>query len=292
MPLIFLCYRRSDTGGVAGRLYDRLLQEYTDEEVFRDIDDIPGGANFVAASERALENAQAFVALVGKDWLNVTSKTGKPRLAKPSDRVRIEVEMAIRLEVPILPVLVDGAEMPASDDLPESMSNFAFFNARHLDAHSFDHHVDEIMRSLEQLAGPGGAGPAPGTSGNTGTGEDTETGSGTETGRDTAEVTELANLIPGMWQLQIQYPNGFVGQASAQFLPNGQFVVQGVAGQTFEIQGLWQIDPMGSLQLSGQQTDGFNVLPYESVFQFTSTGQQQMQGSASTGEQTTWTRVG
>jgi hypothetical protein len=68
--------------------------------------------------------------------------------------------------------------------------------------------------------------------------------------------------------------------------------VQGVAGQTFEIQGLWQIDPMGSLQLSGQQTDGFNVLPYESVFQFTSTGQQQMQGSASTGEQTTWTRVG
>jgi hypothetical protein len=281
MPLIFLCYRRSDTGGVAGRLYDRLLTEYTDEEVFRDIDDIPGGANFVAASEKALAGAKVFIALVGKDWLDVKGRSGERRLAKPSDRVRVEVEMALRLEVPILPVLVDGAEMPGSDDLPDSMASFAFYNARHLDAHSFDHHSQRILQEVNRIVGRPvqevGTKPPPDTES-----EPTPPAAG----------APLNQLLLGMWQLQIQYPNGFVGQASAQFLPTGQFVVQGVAGQAFEIQGIWQVDPMGSLALNGQQTDGFNVLPYQAVFQFTSTSQNQLQAAANTGEQGSWTRVG
>lgn len=276
MPLIFLCYRRSDTGGVAGRLYDRLLTEYTDDDVFRDIDDIPGGANFVAASEKALAGAKVFIALVGTDWLDVKGKSGERRLAKPSDRVRVEVEMALRLEVPILPVLVDGAEMPTSDDLPDSMASFAFYNARHLDAHSFDHHSQRILQEVNRIVGR----------------EVHETGTDPPSGPEGDPTPPSDQLLLGMWQLQIQYPNGFIGQASAQFLPTGQFVVQGLAGQAFEIQGMWQLDPMGSLVLNGQQTDGFNVLPYQAVFQFTSTSQNQLQAAANTGEQVSWTRIG
>ena len=59
MPRIFLSYRREDAAGHAGRLYDRLTQNFGDESVFRDIDTIAPGTDFVDHIEKAIAQAES-----------------------------------------------------------------------------------------------------------------------------------------------------------------------------------------------------------------------------------------
>jgi hypothetical protein len=51
---IFLSYRRDDSGGYAGRLYDRLSQHFGRSNLFMDIDTIALGLDFVEAIEEAV----------------------------------------------------------------------------------------------------------------------------------------------------------------------------------------------------------------------------------------------
>ena len=72
MARIFISYRRDDSGGWAGRLYDRLSQHFGRENVFMDIDTIEPGLDFVAVIEQAVGSCDALVALIGRQWLTIT----------------------------------------------------------------------------------------------------------------------------------------------------------------------------------------------------------------------------
>src|SRR6187549_2559022 len=102
MPRVFICYRREDSGGYAGRIYDRLKDRLGGENVFRDIDSIGLGEDFVKVVEKTIASCDAFVAIVGKRWLDVD------RLKNRNDFVRLELETAIAEGIKIFPVLVDG----------------------------------------------------------------------------------------------------------------------------------------------------------------------------------------
>jgi uncharacterized protein (TIGR02594 family) len=149
-PKIFISYRRDDVGGVAGRLHDALTKCFGHSEVFRDIDDIPGGANFVALIEQALRSCQTLVVLIGKCWVTIQDESGR-RLDNTQDHVRLEIVNALKLNIPIIPVLVQGATMPRPQDLPEDLQPLAQWNAIELSETRWAYDVGQLVKRLRQL---------------------------------------------------------------------------------------------------------------------------------------------
>src|SRR4051812_26727912 len=108
MPMIFLSYRRTDAPGHAGRLYDRLVDRFGDDCVFRDLDTLEPGADFVEVIEETVARCDALLAVIGRDWLTPTAP-GKRRIDDPLDWVRLEITHALDRRIRVVPVLVHGA---------------------------------------------------------------------------------------------------------------------------------------------------------------------------------------
>src|SRR5215470_8309898 len=128
MPKILISYRRSDTAGVAGRIFDRLVARYGHESIFMDVDHIPFGIDFRDHIRDSLLTGDVLLAIVGTRWLG--QRTGeRARMHDPNDPVRVEIETALGQGLPLIPVLVEGAAMPTPDELPEALAKFAYLNA-------------------------------------------------------------------------------------------------------------------------------------------------------------------
>ena len=130
MKDIFLSYRRSDSRETTGRIYDSLIESFGDDAVFRDIDSIPiTNMRFSDFLEGALAETQVVLVIIGPTWTSVTNEQGVRRLHAANDSVRMEVETALRMGKPVVPVLVGNAELPRSDELPPSLSELTLRNA-------------------------------------------------------------------------------------------------------------------------------------------------------------------
>lgn len=123
---VFVSYRRSDSGGYAGRLYDYLLKCLGKRGVFRDVDAIGAGEHFEQAIDTALASCDVLLAVIGPDWLTAESNAGDRRLHDSRDYVRAEIRSALRRPgTRVVPVAVGGATMPGSSDLPEDIRDLA-----------------------------------------------------------------------------------------------------------------------------------------------------------------------
>jgi Tol biopolymer transport system component len=149
---IFISYRREDSAGQAGRLYDRLSARFGRDRVFMDVDSIGAGRDFTQEIERAIGSSEAFIVIIGRDWLTV-SDGGQPRLNNPRDYVRIEVETALTQPVTVIPVLVRNSSMPRQDELPEPLALLSTRNAVEVRDKEFDYDVDRVIGRLEDLLG-------------------------------------------------------------------------------------------------------------------------------------------
>lgn len=145
---VFLSYRRSDSAGHAGRLLDALERQFGDEGVFQDIEAIAPGTDFVVEIERALARSDALVVLIGSDWLEARTPEGERRLERPDDFVRIELATALRRGLRVLPVLVDGATMPADSRLPGDLAPLARIQAIELSETRWDFDVGRLVTAL------------------------------------------------------------------------------------------------------------------------------------------------
>src|SRR3954468_4125021 len=123
---VFLSYRRSDTQGTTGRIFDILARRYGDKRVFMDVDDIPFGVDFREHIRKELSQCGILLAIIGPRWFGESEHR---RIHDEDDFVRIEVETALQSGVWVVPVLVDGAAMPQADQLPESLRDLVFLNA-------------------------------------------------------------------------------------------------------------------------------------------------------------------
>ncbi|WP_051242988.1 toll/interleukin-1 receptor domain-containing protein [Azohydromonas australica] len=123
MSDVFISYRRQDSPAATGRLADRLYAAFGADRVFLDVGDIVPGANFVQALEHALAGATVVLALVGPGWLRAAANNGR-RLDDPDDFVRREIELALAHGKPVIPILLDGAQMPKAQELPPSLQDF------------------------------------------------------------------------------------------------------------------------------------------------------------------------
>ncbi|MBE9069308.1 toll/interleukin-1 receptor domain-containing protein [Leptolyngbya cf. ectocarpi LEGE 11479] len=126
---IFISYRRSDSIAEAGRVYDKLVEAFGSERIFKDVDNIPYGADFVEYLDQAVARCDVLIALMGRSWLTVTDSHGKRRLDDPNDFVRIEIASALKRDILVLPVLIGGATMPGPSDLPDDLQSLARRNA-------------------------------------------------------------------------------------------------------------------------------------------------------------------
>jgi TIR domain/WD40-like Beta Propeller Repeat len=150
---VILNYRREDSSGHAGRLYDALAERFGPEHVFMDIDTIEPGVDFSQVIERAVGSADAFLALIGQRWVSASDAKGNRRLDNPDDFVRVEIEAALRREdVRVIPVLVQEADMPSSEELPRSLAPFARRNALGIRDVSWRYDVDRLIQTLEKVA--------------------------------------------------------------------------------------------------------------------------------------------
>jgi hypothetical protein len=152
MAEIFLSYRRRDSQSATGRLADDLEAHFGDDRVFRD-HEIGAGDDFVAAIRRSVESSTVVLAVVGPRWLAMTDDQGRRRLDDPDDFVRLEIELALAARVAVVPVLVEGATMPAAAELPPSIAAFARCQAVELSDKRWRFDVDTLIESLQARFG-------------------------------------------------------------------------------------------------------------------------------------------
>jgi hypothetical protein len=106
---IFISYRREESRWSARSLHDRLCRDFDPNQIFMDIDAIALGEDFVKAIETTVAKCDVLIALIGNNWLNSKDDHGGRRLDNPGDFVRMEVGAALKREIRVIPVLVDGA---------------------------------------------------------------------------------------------------------------------------------------------------------------------------------------
>ena len=128
MKEVFICYRRADSEVVTGRIYDDIAGVIGEEHVFKDVHAIPAGEDFRAVIESALSEAKCVIAVIGKNWLQEDVE-GVSRINRDDDYVRAEIQTALEKNIPIIPVLVEGSEMPSPDSLEGDLKEVAFLNA-------------------------------------------------------------------------------------------------------------------------------------------------------------------
>ena len=150
MSGVFISYRRDDSSGYAGRLFDILSVHFGKENTYMDLDTIQGGDNYATVIENKVGQCDALLAVIGDKWLTCTGVDGSRRLDSAHDYVRMEIAKALERGVRVIPVLVGGAKMPHQPDLPEDLRPFALHQAMDLrDAH-FHTDADLLMDVLKK----------------------------------------------------------------------------------------------------------------------------------------------
>ena len=133
---VFISYRRRDCQAEATTIY-LTLSQLQNTSVFFDVESIAPGEDFAAAIEREVRAADVVLVLIGNDWLNLPAPDGTRRIDNPSDHVHREVALSLELarsedRPSVIPVLVEGVEMPPETLLPEPLRGLTLLNALHV----------------------------------------------------------------------------------------------------------------------------------------------------------------
>ena len=147
---IFINYRREDSAGHAGRLFDALSSHFAGR-LFMDVDTLDPGVDFVEAIEQAVGSCEVLIVVIGREWLTVEDKAGRRRLDDPGDFVRLEVESALARKIRVIPVLVQDAPMPRAEELPASLAKLARRNAIELSDARWAYDADRLARTIQEI---------------------------------------------------------------------------------------------------------------------------------------------
>jgi formylglycine-generating enzyme required for sulfatase activity len=146
---VFISYRRDDSAGHAGRVHDRLEREFGADLLFMDVDAIPLGVNVIKILRNEVAKCDVLLALIGPNWLNARDEQGNRRLDNPSDFLRIEIATALQRDIPVIPILLDGARMPKADQLPKDLEELSVRNGLDIRHASFHPDMDKLIRGLK-----------------------------------------------------------------------------------------------------------------------------------------------
>jgi hypothetical protein len=147
---VFLSYRRDDTRHVAGRIADRLHEHF---ELFMDTDTIEPGMDFIEVIRREVGECDVLLAVMGPRWATLADAHGRRRLEDPNDWVAEEIRVALQRNIRVIPVLVDGADMPDPQELPAELAHLASRQAMTVRHESFGPDADRLIRVIQRIAG-------------------------------------------------------------------------------------------------------------------------------------------
>ena len=148
MRAIFISYRREDSEGHAGRLFESLADHFGKDAVFMDVAAIEPGRDFRRAIDAQIASCGVLLAVIGKDWLDAKSEAGARRLDDPTDFVRLETASALKRDIPVVPVLVHGATMPRAEQLPADLAELAYRNGVELTHARWESDVQVLIEAL------------------------------------------------------------------------------------------------------------------------------------------------
>ena len=146
---IFLSYRRhaSNMGTAA---YAELAARFGRQNVFKDVESIAGGTDYVTAIEQALASCDVLIAMIDSHW--AVDAAGHNRLADPDDWVRREVETALARQMPLIPFLLEGAAGPDLSVLPPTMALLDRAQTVPLRAGAWAHDMAALCNLIERVA--------------------------------------------------------------------------------------------------------------------------------------------
>jgi formylglycine-generating enzyme required for sulfatase activity len=145
---VFISYRRDDSAGQAGRIHDRLAQEFGRDLLFMDVDAIPLGADFIKVLREEVARCDVLLAIIGPNWFNVRDEEGNRRLDNENDFVRNEIATALQRDIPVIPILLDGAKIPKHEQLPKDLEALTARNGLDVRHASFHIDMDKLVGSL------------------------------------------------------------------------------------------------------------------------------------------------
>jgi hypothetical protein len=151
MRKIFISYRREDADEAAGRLSDHLVTQFGQDSVFMDVDGIAPGRDFRKVIEETLTQCDVLLGVMGRNWLDIKDESGKRRLENESDFVRLEIASALRRDIPVIPVRVQGASVPKPDSLPADLKDFSYRNAVELTHERWNSDVQLLVEKMRRL---------------------------------------------------------------------------------------------------------------------------------------------
>ena len=148
---VFISYRRQDSAYPAGWLYDRLSEQLGSAQIFKDVDNLEPGDDFVDKITLAVSSCDVLLAIIGMEWEMITDASGRRRLEDPEDFVRLEIEVALSRKVRVVPVLVEGASMPRPEHLPATLLPLLRRHAFELTPGHFNRDADELVTLLRRV---------------------------------------------------------------------------------------------------------------------------------------------
>ena len=151
MSGIFISYRREDSADTAHRLHRALTARFGADAVFIDVENIAPGDNFAEVIDEKVGFCDALIAVIGRKWLNSRHADGQRRLDDPREFVRLEIAAAVGRNIKVIPVLVDGASLPAQRELPAPISALVEAQALELRSDRFDDSVDRLAAACEMV---------------------------------------------------------------------------------------------------------------------------------------------
>src|SRR5262249_8380291 len=132
----------------AGRLRDRLVQAFGENDVFMDVESIPAGVDFIDYLKSQVLSYDTFLVLIGPDWLEAKDQSGRRRIDSPDDPVTMEIALALDGKGRVIPVTIDGAPMPTADELPSPIKSLTRRNAIEVRNTHFGSDVDSLIKKI------------------------------------------------------------------------------------------------------------------------------------------------
>ena len=148
-PVLFISYRRTNLL-VIDHLYDKCESEFGAANIFLDRADIKPGERFPDRIKSAVLDASIVLVIIGKDWISVQDeRTYRRRIEMPDDWVRQELEIALGSEKTVIPVLIEGAAVVTTEQLPESLQTLATRNAIVLSREHFREDANRLIAHIK-----------------------------------------------------------------------------------------------------------------------------------------------
>ncbi|MCY1142438.1 toll/interleukin-1 receptor domain-containing protein [Actinoplanes sp. Pm04-4] len=155
MTDVFISYRTSDEPMTAVFIKHVLGNRIGDQRVFLDNTSIPLGTHFPPTIEKALDDCQALVAVIGVRWLEA-DQNGRRRVDDPSDWVRREIIHVLGRGIPVIPVLIGDVHLDQVA-LPTELAALSSRQFLPVRVRSVEHDLRPLMDRLSDLVDPPGA---------------------------------------------------------------------------------------------------------------------------------------